>query len=264
MRKAWMMRHDAIMGLAAFLTACGSGDDRLTDEQVGAEQNAPADAPVPIDQPPPPAAAQTAGSGEYKAVGTEPGWALTIRAGRMEYLGDYGEVRIAEPAPLGFRPAPGRYASGRLAMTIAPGPCSDGMSDLVYRQTVRLVADGKAVSGCGGGTVTPAGLAGTDWTVVSINGRRTGGGANYYLQFTDTMLNAKFGCNAMGGKYALNGDHLSVPSIEQNAMGCADPAGAFEAQGSAILRSNVRVERTSGERIRLVSEAGTIDLDRRI
>ena len=28
-------------------------------------------------------------------------------------------------------------------MTIAPGPCNDGMSDRTYRDTVTVVADGK-------------------------------------------------------------------------------------------------------------------------
>ena len=39
---------------------------------------------------------------------------------------------------------------------------------------------------------------------------------------------------------------------------------SFEREAGVLLRSNVRVERTGGERMRLVSEAGTIDLRRAI
>ena len=182
----------------------------------------------------------------------------------MDYAGDYGEVNIAEPTPPNFRPAHGTYRSGKLQVTISAGPCSDGMSDLIYRQTVRVTADGRTVSGCGGGTIAPNTLAGTSWSVVSVNGRAVAGGGDYYVQFSDRTLSAKFGCNGMGGSYSVNGDHLSVGNLEQTLMGCPEPAATFEQQGSAVLRSNVRVEKISGERMRLVSEAGTIELRRTI
>jgi heat shock protein HslJ len=204
------------------------------------------------------------GSVLYKAVGTEPGWSLTVRPARMDYAGDYGEVNIAEPTPPDFRAAHGTYRSGKLQLTISAGPCSDGMSDLVYRQTVRVTADGRTVSGCGGGTVAPATLAGTGWTVTAINGRPTPGGAEYFIQFADSTLGARFGCNSIGGPYRQNGDHLSVGSLEQTLIGCPEPSASFERDGSSVLRSNMRVERIGGERVRLVSDAGTIDLRRAI
>ena len=147
-------------------------------------------------------------------------------------------------------------------MTISAGPCSDGMSDLTYRQTVRVTADGRTVSGCGGGTIASNTLAGTNWSVVSVNGRPAPGGGDYYVRFSDKVLSAKFGCNAMGGAYRINGDHLSVPEMEQTLIGCPEPSASFERRARAILRSNVRVEKIGGERLRLVSEAGTIELRR--
>lgn len=255
---------------AAFLlTACGQPADRLSDEEASAEQGpavldetntesetivAPSDLPDAAD----------AGPVLYKAVGTEPGWSLTVRPARMDYAGDYGEVNIAEPTPPDFRAAHGTYRSGKLQLTISAGPCSDGMSDLIYRQTVRVTADGRTVSGCGGGTIAPATLAGTSWTVTAVNGRATPGGANYFVQFSDRTLGAKFGCNSMGGPYRQNGDHLAVGSLEQTLIGCSEPSASFERDGSSILRGNIRVERIGGERMRLVSEAGTIDLKRAI
>ena len=247
---------------ALALAACGANDDRLTDEQAAAAQNIVIEAPVAIDQPPPTPATPAASS--YKAVGTEPGWALTIDGATMTYEGDYGSVKISEPTPATFRPAPGRYAGARLKLTITVGPCSDGMSDLIYRQTVRLVADGKAVEGCGGGTVAPDGLAGTSWIVIAINGRATPRGQNYFLNFAASEIAAKFGCNSIGGGYRVNGDHLSTISLSQTEMACPDPAMTFERLGSVVLSSNMRIERISGETMRLVSEAGSIDLRRAI
>ena len=249
--------------------ACGAPSDRLSDEDAAVEQtpavldegNADSEAIGAATELPEP---EDSGAILYKAVGNEPGWNLTVRPARMDYVGDYGEVKIAEPTPPNFRAAHGTYRSGKLQVTISAGPCSDGMSDLIYRQTVRVTADGRTVSGCGGGTIAPNTLAGTSWTIVSVNGRAVPGGGDYYIQFSDGRLSAKFGCNGMGGAYSLNGDHLSAPNLEQTLIGCPEPAATFESQGSAILRSNVRVEKIGGERLRLVSEAGTIDLRRAI
>lgn len=263
------MKRFLVLATMLLAAGCGEPSDRLTDEEASVEQSPPvlddgnnasdviegtSDLPEPEDS----------GSVLYKAVGTEPGWSLTVRPARMDYAGDYGEVNIAEPTPPNFRAAHGTYRSGKLQVTISAGPCSDGMSDLIYRQTVRVTADGRTVSGCGGGTIAPNTLAGTSWSVVSVNGRPAPGGGDYYIQFSDNRLGAKFGCNAMGGAYSINGDHLSVGNLEQTLIGCPEPAATFEREASALLRSNVRVEKIGGERLRLVSEAGTIELRRAI
>lgn len=250
-------------------TGCGQSSDRLTDEEAAAEQS-----PAVLDEPnennqgePEPSSLpdpEVAGATLYKAVGNEPGWSLTVRAARMDYAGDYGEVNIAEPTPPNFRAAHGTYRSGKLQVTISAGPCSDGMSDLIYRQTVRVTADGRTVSGCGGGTIAANSLANTSWSVASVNGKPTPAGADYYIQFSDKTLSARFGCNSMGGRYGLNGDHLSVADLQQTLIGCPEPSATFEREASVLLRSNVRVEKIGGTRLRLVSEAGTIELRRAI
>ena len=263
------MKHILPLLLGALAAGCGQPSDRLTDEEAAAEQGpavneqlnevagtitAPSNLPEP----------DLAGPILYKALGNEPGWSLTVRSARMDYAGDYGEVKIAEPTPPNFRAAHGTYRSGKLQLTISAGPCSDGMSDLIYRQTVRVTADGRTVSGCGGGTIAASTLAGTNWAVTAVNGRPTPVQGDYYVQFSEAVLSAKFGCNAMGGKYRMNGDHLSVAALEQTAMGCPEPSATFEREASVIFRSNVRVEKIGGERLRLVSEAGVIELRRSI
>ncbi len=147
------MKNEVLV-LCILVAGCGAPADRLTDEQAAAEQQANIEAPQRIEVPPPTEAPPPAPPPpSYKAVGTEPGWTLSVTPKTMTYEGDYGSVTIAEPTPSRFRPVQGRYAGTRLQVTIASGPCNDGMSDRTYRDTVTVVADGRTVSGCGGGEV---------------------------------------------------------------------------------------------------------------
>ena len=75
-------------------------------------------------------------------------------------------------------------------------------------------------------------------------------------------MSASFGCNSIGGGYQVNGDHLSTNGLAQTEMACPGPDEAFERQGNNVLASNMRIERVSGEVMRLVSEAGSIELRR--
>ena len=255
-----MIVKRAVPLLVLLLAACGQPADRLTDEQ------ALADAPdVPVNLPDEnaddaaPAAAAATSEVLYRAMGNEPGWALLVRGDGMLYQGRYGELRIAEATPAGFRDRPGTYRSGRLVVTIAPGPCSDGMSGRAYRDKVTVVAAGETVRGCGGGEIEVNRVEGTDWTVAAINGRATGSSPGYFLSFARGAVSGKFGCNNFQGSFSSNGDHLSVEQLVATEMACGPPAGDFEREGFEVLGSNMRMERVGG-RMRLVSEAGSIDL----
>ena len=120
-----------------------------------------------------------------------------------------------------------------------------------------------ALAGCGapGDRLSPVGIAESNWAVIAINDRPTPG-AGYFVYFAGSEISAQFGCNRISGGWRLNGDHLSTSNLMQTEMGCPEPAMTFEQLGSAVLNSNMRVERTSGERMRLVSEAGSIELRR--
>lgn len=258
------MRHLAFVAAFVTLAGCGASQDHLTDEQIRTGQElAPADAAENE------AATHTAEAGPaaepilYKAVGNEPGWSLTVHPSRIDYVGNYGEVRFSEPTPAGFRRGPGKFATRRLAVEITEGPCNDGMSDLRYRHTVRILADGADFGGCGGGTLPTNSLADTSWTVTAVNGRATGG-ESFYIRFAENRIDAKFGCNAIGGTFSQNGDHVSAEPLFQTEMDCRGPSAGFESDGAAVLGSNMRLEATSGTDARLVSEAGSIDLRRAI
>lgn len=87
----------------------------------------------------------------YRALGTEPFWALTIDQRRMVFTeANAPGVEIAQPTPrviIGF--AGDIYQTPRLNVNIVHGRCSDGMSDRVYPDSVQLNVDGRAYRGCG-------------------------------------------------------------------------------------------------------------------
>jgi heat shock protein HslJ len=87
----------------------------------------------------------------YTARGQEPGWALTIANGRIDYVGNYGEKRInvARPDPrTSFNGH--RYETPRLVVDITHGRCNDAMSGHGFADTVTVIADGETYGGCGG------------------------------------------------------------------------------------------------------------------
>ena len=103
--------------------------------------SAPAASPPPVKL----------GEESYSALGQEPGWALKIAGGRIDYAGNYGEKKInverPQPTPL----ANGRrYTTARLTVTLAYLRCNDAMSGFGFEHQVTVVADGETYQGCGG------------------------------------------------------------------------------------------------------------------
>jgi uncharacterized membrane protein len=100
---------------------------------------------------PPPAPGPSPAREIYTARGQEPGWALSIANGRIDYTGNYGEKRInvARPDP---RPSFNgrRYETPRLIVDVTHGRCNDAMSGHGYADSVTVIADGETYRGCGG------------------------------------------------------------------------------------------------------------------
>jgi hypothetical protein len=254
-----------LLATAVLLLGACENRDRLSDAEASVAAVQPSNELIVPDSGEGAPAAVPIAPGElvYKALGTEPGWALTIRQGAMLYQGDYGTVRIVEATPPGFRPERGSIRSGRLTVTIAPGPCSDGMSDHVWRDRVTVaVVGGRTARGCGGGLVQvsdPNAIEGTRFRVTAVNGAAIRQPDGWWLRFADGQVSGQFGCNSFSAGYRRNGDHLALTSgLSQNLMAC--PATeAWDKAGQRILGSNPRIEKVGGI-VRLVSEAGTIDL----
>ena len=95
----------------------------------------------------PPAAAEET----YTARGQEPGWALTIADGRIDYIGNYGEKRINVARPDPRTTFNGhRYETPRLIVDVTHGRCNDAMSGHGFADQVMVIADGETYRGCGG------------------------------------------------------------------------------------------------------------------
>ena len=107
-----------------------------------------------------------------------------------------------------------------------------------------------------------ADLTGTDWRVAAVNGKPTPSAGDYSMRFgADGAFGARFGCNLMGGNYRLSGSTLTLSNVATTLMGCPEPAGTFEAEGSAIISRPMQVAFTSNERMSLSNAAGSISLD---
>jgi uncharacterized membrane protein len=87
----------------------------------------------------------------YTARGQEPGWALTISGGTIDYRGNYGEKRITVPRPDPRTTFNGhRYETPRLIVDVTHGRCNDAMSGHGFADQVMVIADGETYRGCGG------------------------------------------------------------------------------------------------------------------
>lgn len=170
----------------------------------------------------------------YMALGTEPGWTLEITQSRLNYDGDYGETKIMVPNP-GAKPSTnGRtYATDRLSVVVEPTPCSDGMSDRRFADTVRVVADGKTLQGCGGKILPPDTLAGSSWTFASIGGVPVAADRPTALQFEGNRLSGSAGCNRFSGGYSVDGTTLKAGPLMATEMACP---GAGMTQEAAFLK----------------------------
>lgn len=104
----------------------------------------PKGAPPPADDRQPPASQES-----YRAIGTEPFWAVTIK-------GSSATLERPDKAATHFaivREADGRairFLGAGFSMTVTEGPCSDGMSDALWSDRVSLSFGEGILKGCGG------------------------------------------------------------------------------------------------------------------
>jgi uncharacterized membrane protein len=97
---------------------------------------------------------------DYRAIGTEPFWDLTIGARSLTF-DLMGMPKVIQKASKPRATKYGRiYWTKRIQVAIIENqPCSDGMSDYVYRDDVKVSVDGKTFIGCGGPRHLPKGGA---------------------------------------------------------------------------------------------------------
>lgn len=87
---------------------------------------------------------------DYRALGTEPFWSVTIGVRRM-VLTRLGERTVSVRTPAARPTFNGRrYVTRRITVDVTRTPCNDGMSDRRFPDTVTVHFDRKTLRGCGG------------------------------------------------------------------------------------------------------------------
>src|SRR3546814_11116664 len=94
----------------------------------------------------------------------------------MRYEGDYGKNVVEAPTPDARPTFNGRrYETRQMTVDITRTPCSDGMSDRRYPDTVRVKTRRGPARGCGGLSNDRPGpratLSGPIWTTAATLGR---------------------------------------------------------------------------------------------
>jgi uncharacterized membrane protein len=199
----------------------------------------------------------------YKAVGTEPFWALELNGREMVFTeADAPGVRIIEPQPRPIHGFAGDiYQGRRINLNIVRGQrCSDGMSDRVYPDRVQVRIDNRSFEGCGGEGMMPVSLENSSWSVESLNGRAVAGGERYFVRFEGGQLRARFGCNSLSTPVQQDGMRLVTGALVATRMACPDMRDETEA--SQILRLPSDLSWGAGDRLTISNSAGTIVLRR--
>lgn len=201
----------------------------------------------------------------WLALGTEPFWSLEITDSRITYH-DAERRRVAEANP-GARPnATGRrYVGERMTVDITMQPCSDGMSDRRYAETVRLTVDGRMLTGCGGAIVPPDSLDGTSWRILSIDGAAIAAARGGEMRFEGNRLSASAGCNRLSGSFTSDGTRLTASQMAATRMACPPEIMAQEMRLSQMLRQSLAIRFAADGRMILTGDGGaTIVLERMI
>ena len=109
----------------------------------------------------------------------------------------------------------------------------------------------------------PSSLAGTSWTLVSVNGRLPVPLAPPTLAFTDTDAFGTGGCNGYGGKYRYDPRTGSIVfrDMGMTLMLCVDNGRNFvESAFFGALTAATRVAFDAGGRLHLAGAAGELVL----
>ncbi len=163
----------------------------------------------------------------YRALGTEPGWTLTIDHGLIRYVGDYGRTRVTTTAPEARPSFNGRrYATPRITIDITRAPCNDGMSDRQFPERVMVTVGRRTVRGCGGDPiVAPARVPVIDgkWVIETVDGHAPRGGRQATISFGDGRISGNSGCNGFGGSYRFARGTLTAGPLISTKMACLGP-----------------------------------------
>ena len=201
----------------------------------------------------------------YRASGTEPFWSLAIDGKRMVFnlMGErhvFGAGTVSRPSINGWR-----HISKNITADVTFAPCSDGMSDRTYKDTVTVMVGKENYKGCGGGVLPPASLERTVWRIASINGAEIPASQGALVSFGDGRMSGTVGCNRLGSDYNYSGGKLGFGPVMSTRMGCQEPLASQEYAFVSILGSTPATIFTNNGMIVLTGKDGaTVTLEQSI
>ena len=115
------------------------------------------------------------------------------------------------------------------------------------------------VAGCAAAPAAGSGLAGTDWTIVKVDGAAPAKPQRASLRFDDERLSANVGCNGIGGDYRVDGSRLVAGPLMATRMFCEGQVWKQEEAVNALLSAAPEIQR-SGNAMRLTSGGHSLEL----
>lgn len=116
------------------------------------------------------------------------------------------------------------------------------------------------LAGCAAAPSPGAGLAGTQWTIVRVDGAAPVVPQKARLGFADDRLSASVGCNGIGGDYRVAGGRLIAGPLMATRMFCDGPVWQQEEAVNALLAAAPEIQH-AGRSLRLVSGGHALELE---
>lgn len=99
-------------------------------------------------------------------------------------------------------------------------------------------------------------LEGSEWTLVSLNGKLPIEEHPITLQFKGTEVGGNAGCNSYGGGYEVDGTRLRLQGIAGTAMACLPEAVMDQEVEFHRTLQQVDSYRIAGDRLELMNAGG--------
>jgi uncharacterized membrane protein len=130
--------RSAVVLAALALAGCDRGPPPEKVTTVEIKPAPPSPAPVPEQN--------------FQALGTEPFWTVEVTPVRLRYSTQENQKGTEFPAKRSLEGEAqvwsGTFEGSAFTLRIAPGTCSDGMSDTVYAYTAMVAFAGETRQGC--------------------------------------------------------------------------------------------------------------------
>jgi heat shock protein HslJ len=186
-----------------------------------------------------PAAAQS-DPNRYRA-DAAPGWWLRIDGGwiALHERPPHGGARVVRPKPHVTLTSV-RYTTPKLVIEIRHRRCALPGAPFARRDTVRVLREGRVLTGCGGPVIPPgapvASLSGS-WRIVEAEGVATPANIDAHIRFDSGRIGGNASCNALAGSFTHRRGTLKTSLARAAGRMC-----------------DTRIENTQDDRVRTALE----------